>query len=419
MTRSPRPSGYVNHVSFQDLQEILGPDFKEALRTGITTVFAELGLKIAEAIIDGEVLSLCGPKSSRKTENQAVRWGTQPGVMSIRGAKERITKPRVRTADGKNEIALETYSALHSGSVLTEDVLARIGSGVSTRQYVKTIDKQLRKHGVSKSAVSRRVIASTKTALDEFHKRSWRDIKFAAILIDGVHFGKTHAVAAVGIDKSGRKHVLGWQLGSTESQVVCRDMIRKLIDAGLNPDGHYLFVLDGSKALKQAVKLTFGDRSVIQRCQEHKIRDVEGYLPRRLKDRFRIKIQAAYNERSYRTAAQRLEKTRLELLSVCEGAANSLVEGMEETLTLHRLGIFGGVRDSLRTTNIIESAFARLRQRTSNVSNWSADDQVNRWLAFTLPKVESGFRRLPGFRQLAKLQRKVQEHQTALQTSNS
>lgn len=419
MSRSTRSAGSVNGASQNNLKEILGADFEDLIKRGVAAAFAEIGLKVAQLLIAGEVDTVCGPKSARKVDGQHVRWGSQDGVIAVRGAKEIISKPRVRSADGKREIELESYSALNSDSLLTEDVLAVVGAGVSTRKYVTTIDKQLRSHGVSKSAVSRRVIAATQQTLEQFLARRWDGMHFVAILIDGVRFGKQHAVAAIGIDKAGRKHILGWQLGSTETQVVCRDLLRKLIEAGLNPDGHYLFVLDGSKALRDAVRLTFGIHSVIQRCQEHKIRDVLGYLPRKSRDIARSKMLAAYNEKSHKKASQRLDKFRLELLGISESAANSLVEGMEETLTLHKLGITGGVRESLRTTNIIESAFSRLRQHTRNVAKWTSDDQVNRWLSFALPKVEAGFRVLPGYRQLSKLQRKVQQQNTALQTSNS
>jgi transposase-like protein len=172
--------------------------------------------------------------------------------------------------------------------------------------------------------------------------------------------------------------------------------------------------LDGAKALKAAVQERFGQDVLIQRCQEHKIRDVEGYLPVRLRKRFRLLLQAAFNEANYRAASERLQKIRFQLLSVSEPAATSLTEGLEHTLTLHRLGINGGVRESLRTTNIIESTFSRLRQRTRNVSNWTDCQQVDRWMAFGLLKAEAGFRRLPGYRQLSSLQRKVQ---TALQST--
>ena len=416
MARSTRTDGYVNSISFEELKEILGPNFESAIRDGFANVFAQLGVMFAEALIHGEVDSLCGPKYSRKQNGEAVRWGSQRGAISVQGVKQPIERPRVRTPDGKDEIDLETYTAFSKKDALREEAILRIGSGVSNREFAQTVRKEMRHHGISKSAVSRRVVASTQATLDKFLARRWDNHTFVCLMIDGVRIGGTHVIAAVGIDKSGRKHVLGWNIGSTESATTCRDLLRKLADAGLDMDAPYLFVLDGSKALKAAVQERFGADVLIQRCQEHKIRDVEEYLPVKLRKRFRIQLQAAYNEKTFKAASQRLQKIRLQLLSVSEPAANSLTEGLDQTLTLHKLGITGGVRESLRTTNIIESTFARLRSNTKNVSNWSDCKQVERWLAFGLSKAESGFRRLPGYRQLGRLQRQVQ---TALQTTNN
>jgi transposase-like protein len=419
MPRSSRAAEYVNQLSFAELKQLVGSGYEDALRSGIAEVFANLGTKIAQAIIEGEVEQLCGAKHSRKGQDQPVRWGSQDGIIQVRGTKERIKKPRVRTADRKFEIDLETYCAFNQKQVFTDAVLAQIGSGVSTRAYASTLQKDLRKAGVSKSAVSRKVIAGTKQALDAFINQRWHHRNFVAILIDGVRLGKVHVVAAVGIDKSGQKQVLGWQLGSTESAVVCRDLIRRLADCGLSVDQDYLFVLDGSKALAVAIRERFGDNAVIQRCQEHKIRDVENYLPVRWRKHFRLKLHAAFNEPTLTKASLRLECIRKELMNISEPAANSLVEGLSNTLTLHRLGINGSVRESLRTTNIIESAFSRLRQHTRNVANWSDCNQVNRWLAHALQKVQKGYRRVPGYRQLSKLQRQVTAELTALQSPKS
>jgi putative transposase len=416
MPRSSRQQEAVNFISFEELKEIIGPDFETAIRNGIADYFAQAGLAIAEALIAGEVASLCGIKHTRKNNGDAVRWGKQSGNITVQGVKQPIKKPRVRTADGKHEIDLETYAAFSKKDALRNEAMVRIGSGISTRRFADTVRKELRHHGISKSAISRRVIQSTKASLDAFLVRRWDKHKFVTIMIDGVRLGKTLVVAAIGIDKSGFKHVLGWNIGSTESAVACRDLLRKLADAGLNVDANYLFVLDGSKALKLAVQERFGPDVLIQRCQEHKIRDVEGYLPVKLRKKYRMLLQAAFNEPSYKAASTRLQTIRSQLLSISEPAANSLTEGMEHTLTLHKLGIQGGVRESLRTTNIIESAFSGLRNRTRNVTNWADCEQVDRWLAFGLSKVESRFHRLPGYRQLSRLQRQIN---TALQSPES
>lgn len=408
MPRSTSNQGSVNHLSFNELKEVLGPSFDEVLKNGIAEQFAVIGRLVAEALIAGEVDYLCGTKHSRKGESGAVRWGSQKGFVTVNGVKQPIEKPRVRTSDGKHEIDLETYSRFSRKEPLSEMALALVGSGVSTRQFQNVIRKELRHHGINKSSVSRHVIAATHKSLEQFLQRSLEGRKFVALLIDGVRVGKAMVIAAIGVDKSGFKHVLGWQIGSSESAVCCRDLLRKLIDRGLDCNRDYLFVLDGSKALKAAVQQHFGMNVTIQRCQEHKIRDVEGYLPAKQKKRFRVLLQAAFNELTYKRASDRLQKIRSQLLSISEPAANSLTEGLEHSLTLHRLGITGGVRQSLRTTNIIESAFSRLRDTTRKISNWNDCDQIDRWLAFGLSRAEEGFRRLPGYRQLARLERQIQ-----------
>jgi transposase-like protein len=417
MARSTRRQTAVKEISAEQFAKLLGPHFQSAIRQGVCNYLSEIGLAIMQALMQGEVDYWCGKKYSRKTEDQPVRWGQQRGVVQVRDAKESVQRPRMRAKNGEGEIDLETYTAFSNGRVLSDRTLAFIGAGVPIRQYETLVSKDLRKHGVSASAVSRRVIVESKRALESFLARRWDNTKFVTLLFDGVRVGKAMVVACVGIDKSGTKYVLGWKLGSTENEIVCRDLIRQLIDAGLNKEADYLFVVDGAKALSAAIKAAFGSGVSIQRCQEHKIRDVEGYLPVKLRNVFRNKLHAAFNQRTHKSASDRLQAIRLELLNISEPAANSLTEGLEQTLTLHKLNIDGGVRESLRTTNIIESAFSSLRRHTRNVTAWGDSDQVNRWLATGLARAEKSFRRVPGYRQLAKLQRKLTEH-TALQSTN-
>lgn len=418
MVRSTRRGKDVNQISAEQLSKILGADFQNAIRQGVCDYLSEIGLAVMQALMQGEVDFWCGEKFSRKKDGQPVRWGKQRGVVQIRDAKEAVERPRMRAKNGEGEIDLETYAAFSRGRVLSDRTLAIIGAGVPVRKYETVVSKALRKHGISSSAVSRRVIAESRCILESFLQRRWDKTRFVALLFDGVKVGKAMVVAAIGIDKSGTKHVLGWKLGSTENETVCRDLIRQLIDAGLNTEGDYLFVVDGAKALSAAIKAAFGSGVSIQRCQEHKIRDVEAYLPVKLRKPFRDKLHAAFNQTTHKQASDRLQAIRLQLLNISEPAANSLIEGLEQTLTLHKLGIHGGVRESLRTTNIIESAFSSLRRHTRNVTAWADCDQVNRWLAMGFAKAEKSFRTVPGYRQLAKLQRKLIEH-SALQNPNN
>ncbi len=417
MKSTSRSRDQVNRKAVKDFSDVIGGDFKEAIRIGVHQYLQDLLLQLVEALMSGEMDEICGPRYQRNPDRTHTRHGFQQGqIVNSNGSKERIEKPRARRIDTNTEAVLTTYEAFNDRAVLDERALSMISAGVSERQFQNILGKGLSKNGASRSTVSRSVIASTMAALKEFEERRWERTNFVALLFDGVKVGRTMVVACVGVDLGGSKHILGIQPGATENAVVCRDLIRNLIDRGLNPDGHYLFVVDGSKALRAAIKERFGNEAVFQRCQEHKIRDVEGYLSFKDKKRIRSKMTAAYNTRSYQAASQKLQSIRGELSVISEKALNSLTEGLEDTLTLHRLKIWGGLRDSLRTTNIIESAFASLRKRTSNITNWQEEAQIERWMAHCLLKIEERFRRVPGHRSLTRLRRSLKEVYSAKQT---
>ena len=407
--RSTRPEKNVNRQKVKKLAEIVEPDRKEALRQGIREYLDSVCLGILSALMQGEIEELCGRKYERNPRREYTRHGYQTGhVAVLSGGKNEIERPRARNVIKDEEAKLKTYDAFSSKQVLDERALALISAGVSARQFQKTLERGLRKQGVSASAISRRVIRRAQISLEDFEQRRWDKTRFVALILDGVKVGRVMVVACIGVDLSGRKHILGVHPGATENERVCRDLIRKLIERGLNPDGNYLFVTDGSKALRAAIERTFGKEAVFQRCQEHKIRDVQAYVPFKMREQLRSQLQAAYNTRSYHEASRRLQAIRSSL-GKYEQAKNSLTEGLEDTLTLHRLGIWGGLKDSLRTTNIIESAFARLRKKTGNVTNWQDEEQVNRWMAHGLLQVEENFRIVPGRRTLTRLQQRLNQ----------
>jgi len=281
--------------------------------------------------------------------------------------------------------------------------VAAILGGVSARQYEKILCRGLEAKGVRRSAISRKAIRATKPTVEQFRRRSLSEYDLVVLIFDGVNVGKRQVITCIGIDINGRKHVLGLRLGATENDIVCRDLIRDLIERGLSSRKQYLFVVDGSKALIGAIRAAFGQDATIQRCQEHKIRDVQGYLPVKLRQEYREKLQAAYNERSESRALKRLAQIRLELSLISENAVNALTEGMLETLTLHRLDITGLLRRSLRTTNIIESAFSSVRRYMGRVSKFSDEAQRELWVIRSLLEAERHFRVLRGCRQLRKL----------------
>jgi transposase-like protein len=245
--------------------------------------------------------------------------------------------------------------------------------------------------------------------VDQFRNSSLKEHDFVALILDGVHVQQRQIICCVGIDMNGKKHVLAVRVGATENEVVCRDLIRDLIERGLTPTKEYLFVVDGSRALIAAIRAAFGQDAFIQRCQEHKIRDVQAYVPHRLRAEFREKMQAAYNQKTEKRAYERLAKIRLELSLISENAANSLTEGMHETLTLHRLQITGFLKASLRTTNIIESAFSSVRRYMGRVTHFRDESHRELWTIRSLLEAQRHFRTLRGHRQLRKLRQRMRE----------
>jgi putative transposase len=390
----------------EQLLDVLAPDVQEIVREGVEQFIGGGKRMLLELLMHAEARQRCGRRYSRSQMRKAVRWGTEMGTAIMGGVKQPVERPRIRVKrnmEDSGEIELESYKAMHRTELLDGPLVAAILGGVSARKYEDIICRGLDAKGVKRSALSRKVISATKPMVDEFRKRSLDDLDLVVLLFDGVHVGKRQIIACVGIDISGRKHVVGLRVGATENEIVCRDLLRDLLDRGLRTTNNYLFVVDGSKALIGAIRAAFGQDAAIQRCQEHKIRDVQGYVPVRLRRQFRDKLQAAYNERTENRAFKRLAQIRLELSLISENAANSLTEGMLETLTLHRLGITGLLRMSLRTTNIIESAFSAVRRYMGRVSKFRDEAQRELWITRSLVEAERHFRSLRGCRQLKKL----------------
>ena len=408
MQRSSNGAGLaVNSKQLQQILRDLNFDWKKAIKALPEDLYGEFTKFMVRLLMEAEVATKCGERYERAQNREFVRHGSQKGSVVTHGGRESIVRPRVRKADQSEEMPLETYRTLNRKGGLEQHVLTAILSNVPTRQYAKLLERQLQKRGVSKSAVSRKALAVTKVKLEEFAKRRVDKVNLVALIVDGIHVARKHLIVCIGIDGAGRKHLLAVRLGATENFVVCRDMFADLVDRGLDPTKKYLFVIDGSKALSQTITAMFGDSSLIQRCQEHKIRDVEGYLPRKHRAHFRARLQAAFNQRSDREALKRLHTLRMELTLVSEAAANSLTEGMYEMLTLHRLGITGSLRRSLRTTNIIESAFSAARKRMRNPTRHRNEASIQAWTIRALLVAEKHFRILPGHRQIAKLQTKL------------
>lgn len=409
MTRSSnRSTEFVNPNAAEEqaLLELIPLEVKKVIQQGIQEYLLEGMRLFARLLMQAEVTNLCGKRYEHDAEEGCHRWGSQRGTVVHGGTKESVERPRVRRkGEKKTEVSLESYAALNKSGALSEQVVNNIVAGVSTRKYASTVEKHLRKHGISKSAVSRHAIKATKPVVEAFLKRPLEELNLIAMFFDGINIGKRQVIACIGISGGGKKYVLGVKPGATENERVCRDLLRELKDRGLKEDKPYLFVIDGSKALSKAIKAAFGDDVAIQRCQEHKIRDVQAYLPFKLRESFRSRLQAAWNQKTEKQALDRLSQIRSELLNVSEQAANSLTEGMRETVTLHRLGITGELRTSLRTTNVIESAFSSVRRLTAKPTRYRNEAQIVLWLGRGLHEAEKNFRPIKGNRQLTSLRK--------------
>jgi transposase-like protein len=414
MVRSSAKSGTSVKVSKErkeTLTELLDLDSKKLVRASVHEYLHEMMLFTAELLMNKEVMELAGGRYRRNKERDCQRWGSQPGCGILLGQKIPLMKPRVRTTGG-SEVELKTYEALNSPELLNEGAAARLITGVSTRRYPKTVEKLLRGKGIGRQTISSRGAQEMARQLEEFQTRSFEGAEFVTIFMDGIGLGERICVAAVGMDKDGKKHVLGFEQGSTENSGTCRKLLSNLIDRGiLDADESYLFVIDGGKALLKAIKEVFGNRSEVQRCAEHKKRNVEDQLPKQMHRIFREKFTAAFSKKSHKEAEREFAKLRRELEKAgYRKAATSLLEGSSQLLTLHKLGITGTLRRSLCTTNSIESLFSAGRYYMRNVKRWRNEEQMDRWLAAGLLEAERNLRSVPGYTQIPKLRAALKQN---------
>lgn len=387
----------------------------EMIRENVHQFAMEAAVAIAGQLLEDEVRQLCGPRYAHDSERSHVRYGSQGGVICIGGQKVGIDRPRVRTAEGSREIALKHYESLQADNAMPPAVMKRLVRGVSTRDYEGVLDLACDGFGVKKSSVSRQFISGSLAALKKLRERRFDDVRFAAILIDGVDFAEEMMIAAIGIDENGYKQVLGVRQGATENAQVCTELLEELVERGVDTHKPTLLILDGSKALKKAVKRVFGRYALIQRCQVHKKRNVQAHLSEELWSQISRRLSDAYNEQNYSKALQKLKSVLKWLDRVAPDAAASLREGMEETLTVVRLGVPELLRQSLASTNIIDSAFNGVRKLTRRVKRWRKGNMRLRWSAAGLLHVETTFRRVKGYRDipflLNSLERVVEKEQ--------
>jgi len=378
----------------------------EELQPEVEHLTGLAGLKIIRAVIEDEVTRRVGPRYRPASEEGCLRWGQQPGYVVFAGQKVPVDRPRVRTREGE-EVELESYARLQHDGRRQRAVREGIVAGLTSRNYQRAVHSVLDGYGIEKSSVSREFVQASAAQLKKLCEKNLAGLELVAMLIDGIHLGKQVLVVALGIESSGKKHVLGLWQGATENTVVVKDLLEDLVTRGLDAERRYLFVIDGAKALRAAIERVFGERAEVQRCQLHKRRNVAEYLPKNAQGDYDRRIRNAYAMTNYAEAKTELQKIFRQLERVNPSAARSLEEGLEETLTVHRLGVGEWLRRSLTNTNPIESCLSTVERVARNVKRWHAGDQALRWTATGLLEAERKFRKVKGFRELIALHHKL------------
>ena len=362
-----------------------------------------LGLMHVQELLDAEVEALAGERYARKdASRKGRRHGSNPGSVRLAGQRVPIRVPRIRRDQG-GEIPLRSYGALSDGGEVDELLLKRVLYGISCRNYERAAESIPGAIGLSSSTVSRGFIQASAATLRDLQERDLSGEDVVTMFLDGKTFADATMVVALGITLSGEKRFLGFVETSTENEKVLTPFLRSLVARGLDISQGLLVILDGGKGLRAAVKKAFHKRAVVQRCQWHKRENVVSYLSRSEQVSWRKRLQRAYQRPTYQEALAALEELHGELEDRNQSAARSLAEGLEETLTLHRLGLYGVLGRSLKTTNCLESVNALVEERCAKVDHWKNSKQRQRWLATALVDIEPRLRKVMGYRHLPAL----------------
>lgn len=382
--------------------ELMDREWVSESRLAMIQMLIPLGLAAVEEELQSEVMRIAGDRYSRD-QPQYKRWGRNGGSVFLGDQKVSIEVPRVRDVLNDKEVCLSSYRGLQNPQMIDEVVFKRVINGISSRKYEKAALSVPESFGVKKSSVSRKFIRASAARLKECLERDLSGDDILAIFIDGKSFADNQIIIALGITLEGGKIVLGFIESSTENHRVCRDFLDGLIDRGLNTENEILFVIDGAKGLYKGIKGVLSEKAVIQRCQWHKRENVLKYLDKSHQSHFRRKLQAAYELPAYEAAKKRLGQIKKELAFINQSAVNSLEEGLEETLTLHRLGLFKQLGESFKTTNCIENIMRQVGIYTDRIGYWKNSDQRQRWVGTALQEIEPNLRKVKGYRHLKEL----------------
>ena len=370
----------------------------EQSKLAVDEMIDVLGRAAVEAVLTLSAASVAGERHQGRSGGEVRRHGQQSGVVRLSERKLRVNRPRLRSKGGR-EVAIPAYEAMRGSDRLGARMLEILLCGVSTRNYRRVLPEMAETVGVSKSAVSREFVEASAEELSRLAERNFKDTDLLVIYMDGLHFGAYLVVVVVGVDARGEKHLLGLAEGSTENAAVCKDLLADLVARGLDPAKRYLFVIDGSKALRKAIDEVMGQHNPVQRCRNHKIENVCNYLPKELKPQVKAVMRSAY-QLEPEAGKKRLKKQADWLRGEHPSAAESLLEGLEETFTINRLNLSQDLRRCLGTTNLIENPHSAARRRVGRVTNWQDGKMVLRWAASAFLKAEKNFRKIMGFKDL-------------------
>ena len=408
----------------QDVSEAgLSPGVMEALgalagvaREGLLALSVGVGLGVLAELMEEEVTEVVGPRGRHDPGRSAVRHGRDQGEVTLGGRRVAVERPRVRATDGSGEVPVGVYQHFAGRDVLEQVVLERVLASVSMRRYQSTnepvgSDVTRQERSTSKSAVSRVFIERTRTALGELMARRLDDVRLAVLMLDGIDLKERTHIVCLGITTQGVKIPLGLWEGSTENATIATALLADLVERGLDPEQGILFVLDGGKALRKAVRSVFGEAALVQRCIRHKERNVTDHLPERDRPTVRRRLRAAWALDDHAQAQRRLETLAGELELTHPGAGASLREGLDETITVQHLRVTGSLKRTLSSTNPVESMIEIVRKTQRNVKRWQHGDMALRWTAAGMSQAERQFRKIAGYKHLAPLVARIERQQ--------
>ena len=397
VTRAARESAAVIEQFCQTNGQILLPivNLIQNASQVVEHVIHEIGHQMLEQILVLSAEQVAGARTPGKAKGDIRYHGSQAGCVQLADRKLRVKRPRLRHKT-EGEVKVPAYERLREDRGLGQRLLGALLRGVSTREYQEVLPQMAETVGVSRSAISRKAVEASTEQLQQLQERRWDQVEILVIYIDGQRFGEHHILSAVGVDVEGKKHILGIESGATENAASVKRLLTRLRDQGLPTDRKYLFVIDGAKALRCALEEVFGGDQPVQRCRNHKVRNVLDELPQEQRSQPLNLMRAAWRMKTAEEGEKRLEQLARFLERDYESAARSLREGMKEMFTLQRLQIPPSLHKCLATTNIIESPQGGVERRTHNVTRWRDADMVQRWVASAWLLTEKHFRRIDG-----------------------